>query len=147
MSGACGCGGAAAVCQPWFDAWQGAELQLEFEARVSEQGQPLDFTGATATCVLKNNLNDPVEAAVLTATTENGGILNLKPETGKLHAIFTGDDLAELSAWTCGYPFREYYSQFAVRLASNQVVTSALYKVNLWAGTAMAPAAIQPCAA
>jgi len=127
-----------------FEVWQGGELQLEWEGREFEEGQPFDLTGATATCVLKNRMQDPEEAAVITLTTENGGVLNTKPSSGKLLAVFTGDATADLPAFTCGHPWREYWSQFAVRLATNQLVRSALYKVTLWAGTAAKPADVPP---
>jgi hypothetical protein len=123
-----------------FQTWQGSELQLEFEVREFEEGQPLDLTGCTATCVLKQNKNDPEEFALVTLTTENGGVKNDTPYLGTLLATFTGDATAELEASSYGCPSREYWSQFAVRLSTNQVVRSALYKVTLFAGTAMAPA-------
>jgi len=135
----CGC-----VDNSGFVVWQGSELQLEWEGRESEQGQPFDLTGATATCVLKNRMEDPPEAAVITLTTENGGVLNNSPATGKLLAVFSGDDMADLPAFSCGYPSRDYWSQFAVRLATNQLVRSALYKVTLLAGAAAKPADVPP---
>ena len=130
----CGC-----VDYSGFEAWQGSELQLEWEGRVSENGQPFDLTGATATCVLKNRPEDPEAAAVIKLTTENGGILNTQPSAGKLLAVFTGEATAGLPAYTCGHPQRDYWSQFAVRLATDQLVRSAVYKVTLFAGAAVNP--------
>lgn len=138
MSGCC------CAEQPAFQAWHGSELQLEFEVREFEDGQPIDLTGATATCVLKNSPDDPEEFAVITLTTENGGVKNDTPYLGTLIATFTGDDTAALAATSYGCPTREYWSQFAVRLSTNQVVRSALYKIALFAGAAVSPAELTP---
>ena len=119
-----------------LDVWQGHELQLEFYGGTAPppDGIPFDFTDASGVFLLKERPTDPDDQAVVTATTENGGIEITDTVNGKMVATITAEDSEALVAQTCGCPYRDYFGQFAVKLNTGQIIRSALFIVRFHQG-------------
>jgi hypothetical protein len=119
-----------------IDVWQGHELQLEFYGASAPppDGFPFDFTDATAVFLLKNQPSDTDDQALVTATTENGGIEITDSINGRMVATITGEASEMLVAQTYGCPYRDYYAQFRVTLRTGQLTGSSPFIVRFHQG-------------
>jgi hypothetical protein len=126
---------------PIIDVWHGNEVQLQWRGATEKDGIAFSLQGASALLLLKERLTDPDESAVLTQTTENRKITITDPGNGILVATITGEDSEGLESSSNGCPHRDYFSQFAVRLSTGQIVRSAnfILRFNRGAIAAMPP--------
>ena len=116
---------------PVIPAWQGATLKLLVTCWVSaEEDAPfVDLSGSTAIFLMKNCLNDPDDAAVITKT-HLDGISYPDAANGKALVTIPGDELEVLDV-NCK---RNYYGQVSLRLSDTTIIMSPLFKICVYQG-------------